>query len=894
MTTLPHGFVLDDDKQTGLPEGFVMDDAPAPAGDAGRGFLSFLNQGIASAVGAPVDIMGAVVNRAFGDVARAAGHDYQPVEPFGGSASIGHGLSALGARVAEPAARPETLAEYMGQGLGGAAGSLLPGAGIVGTASRSASPVVSGSAQTISRPFISTPGRALATEAAAGAGAGVGMSVADQVAPDDPYAQMAGAMIGGGIAGIGPNLVARGVRSLPGVQLAEDFVAGQIAPFTERGAMNRARGRIGGLVEDAATARANLERGTISDLSPAVSTGDRRLMALEQAVRSQEPSADLAMRRAETAAAEILRGEMIAPAQGASVDATRRFASDRISGLVGRMDERVAEAQMRARQRVAALDPQQGQAQASAIVREELETALTAARTQEREIWSAVPRDAMVPTDGARQTYRTLIDDLPRAQRSDVPALAREFLDEGGNQSFRAQETVREVHGLYSGLRDTARNARAGDTPNRNQARLADELADAILDDMNSVSGASAPLREALDFSRNLNRTFRQGSVGRVLGSEATGADRVPDILTLDRTIGRPGRQGAVAFDEVERALQPRVQPSQQAMQDYITSRFQDAAVRNGDLNPSQAESFLRSSRDVLDRMPDAREQIMEALLSSEAAQRMRDTMASRSAGVQRQSAASILTGARPGEEIRSILRSRNPRETAAQLMRQARRDPTGQAALGLKGALLDDLMSSARRADFDDAGNAMISGRAIRSRLHDGPLSSIAEEILSPAEQARMRQIAEEFGRLETMQGRLPDIGPIMGDQPNSIVAYLARVIAARSGAAMGAGTSGASLQTAAMASNRMQRILQSLTNDRAEQLIIRAVTGDRELFDALLQPASQITRQQENRIIETLAGITAALPLGYDPEVIEALSDTSTTTPKNLGVVEALFPTR
>lgn len=327
MTALPPGFVLDDDRHTALPEGFVLDDAgSAEGGD--RGFLGFLNQGIASMLGAPVDL----VNAGLGMVG-------VPVSdtPFMGSASIGSGMSAAGVRVADPAARPETLGEYMGQGLGGAAGSLLPGAGVVGMTSRSASPVVSSAAQTIARPFLSTPGRALTAEAAAGAGAGVGMSVADQLAPDNPYAQIAGAMVGGGVAGMGPNLAVRGGRSLPGVQLTEDFVAGQIAPFTERGAMNRARGRIGGLVEDAATARANLDRGTISDLSPAVSTGDRRLMALEQAVRSQEPSADLAMRQAETAAAEILRGEMMAPARGAGVDATRRFASERIGGLVGRM-----------------------------------------------------------------------------------------------------------------------------------------------------------------------------------------------------------------------------------------------------------------------------------------------------------------------------------------------------------------------------------------------------------------------------------------------------------------------------------------------------------------------------------------------------------------------------
>jgi hypothetical protein len=861
VTALPTGFVLDGGPNAALPSGFVLDDENQEQKQP-PGFLGFLNQGIASVLGAPVDL----VNAGMGMVGVPVSET-----PFGGSASIGGGLSSLGVRVAEPGAQPQSLGEYAGRGIGGAAGALLPGAGIASALSRSASPLAQAVGQTVSRPFLATPGRALASEAAAGLGSGVGESVASNLSGGNPYAELAGSLIGGVAGGMGPNLAVRGVRQLPGVQLGEDLIAGQIAPFTERGAMQRARGRVGGLVEDADVARSLLARDTIAPLSPAVRTGDRRLIALERAVRDQEAPIDRAMRDSETEAARILREGISELGQGGSVNDTREFLNDRVRGLVTQMDDRVRQAEETARQRVAALEPRQSASQASIVVREELEAAHAAARAQEGELWRALPSDEMVPLEGALSRYNEMVSSLARAQQDDIPDAARTFLGEG-KQQFKPLESVKEVHGLYSKLRTEARNSRAGDTPNRHRAKLADDMADALLQDMQSVEAASQPLREALDFSRQLNERFHRGSVGRVLGNERTGGDRVANIQTLDSTIGRSGRSGAVGYDELSRALAGSGENSSPAMQDYIASRFRDAAIRDDGIRSGPAGTFMRANEDTLQRMPDMQRSIVEALTSSETANRMRDTAAQRARGLERKSAASVVEGARPGEEIASVLRSRNPQQTAAQLARQAAKDTTGAASRGLKSAVIDDLMKSARTGRFDDADAPVMSGRAMRSRLEDDRFGPVAREIMTGEELGRVRRIADEFAALETAAGDMPSVGPIMGDQPNSMVSYLARVLAARSGAAMGAGTSGASLQTAAMASNRMQRLLQRLTNDKAEQLIIQAVSGDRELFDALLQPMSQLSKTSENRIVETLTGILGAeggaLELTVTPE--------------------------
>lgn len=828
--------------------------------DNGGGFLGFLNQGIASSLGAPVDL----VNAGLGAIGLPVSE-----EPFLGSRSIGRGMGSIGARVAEPGAQPENLMDYVGRGMGGAAGALPLGAGLVGLASNSASPVAQGVSQSLSQPFVNTPARALIAESLAGAGAGTGEAIANQIAPGSAGAQLTGALAGGVIGGMGPMLASRGVQSTPVLGTALRMGAAEIAPFTEAGAMQRARGRMSGLVEDRDAALRNLDQESIGGLSPAARTGDRRLMGLEQTIRRDYPEIDLSMRQAETESAARLRDEFSAPARGQTPEAARSYATERLGRIVGQMDERIAQAEQNAQRRIAALEPSRQQADASLVVREELESALASARKQENELWSAVPRDAMVPTVSAKQRYRAIVEDMPSAQRDDLPSKARDFLEEGGNQTFGSQESVREMHGLYSALRQEARNARAGDTPSRNKARIADDLADALLDDMNTVSGASVPLREALDFSRQVNERFRQGSVGRALGNERTGGDRVSDIQTLDRTIGRGGRAGAVGYDEVARALQGNGSQSSQAMDDYVRGRFADAAIRDGSLRTGPAQSFQNSNADLLSRMPDTQQRIADALLADSTSRRVGATMRGRQSAVERRSAASTLIGARPGEEMQTILRSANPQETARQLMRQARNDPSGAAQAGLKDVVLGDLIIGGRTGNFDEAGQALVSGRNIQSRLDDPRYNAVATEILTPQEIERTNRIAQEFSNMEMMARRGAEAGPIMGDQPNSIISYLARSLAARQGAQMGRG--GASLQTAQMASKRMQRILEGLTNNRAEELLVRSAQ-DEDLYRLLLSEGTTMTRQQENRLIETMSGIFGA-EIASDP-VAEALS--------------------
>lgn len=274
-----------------------------------------------------------------------------------------------------------------------------------------------------------------------------------------------------------------------------------------------------------------------------------------------------------------------------------------------------------------------------------------------------------------------------------------------------------------------------------------------------------------------------------------------------------------------------------------------------------------------------------------------------------RRSGTSLFASGRPGEEIRGLLNAPDPGAAAAQLVAQAGADPSGNALSGVKAGYLEELMASAR-GGFDDQGEALLSGRAMQNAFSDNRMAAVGNAVLSGEERSRLGTIIDELTRLETARGRLPVVGEVMEGEPNSLVSMFARTIAARLGAHAGRGTSGASLLTANIASQRMKRLLETLTLDKAEGLIRQAVAGDKELFDALLTPADRITPRQEGYLDNilrnrgpgtaagTVAGGNAAMdedpPAGEeegsgDPLIDLAMQGSKRAAPgRNLGDME------
>lgn len=806
---------------------------------------TFLNRGISSIAGAPVDL----VNAALGIVGLGS------EQPFGGSASIEQGIrnvsdvTGLPQMVPGVNEQPDTAADYIFRGIGEAGGALVPMFAGASAMSRAASPVVSG----IGRSLTASPITGSAAELAAGAGAGAGRYVGEQAAPEgqENLYGMLGELAGGLSAGgaiAAPGMAMRGMESMPltgtAIRAARGLgsqVAGAVLPSTSAGAFNRASNRLRSLVADPEQMADAVRQQPISDLTPAQRTGSPRLLALERAIRENDPTIDSALGAQQQAAQGRLASELMKVAPGQPAD-TRQFLEGRIAGLRNQIVEQVQSAQSRAQQRLSQMQPAAARTEAPRILREEFDAAYETARQQENDLWRQVPEDVQVPTQSIFDAYDALVASTPRTQRDQIPDYAKRFFDRMSNERLADMETPAELQGARSQLLEISRNARAAGQ--RNTARLADNMAEDILRAMNQSQIVSEPYQAARDYSRMLNETFRDGEIGRLTQFERTGEARIAPELTAEATIGRGGERGAIAqreFVEAQNFAGRSPDQTVLATEDYVRQQFMDSAMGGGTFSRAAASRFLTNNETLLRNYPNVRREI-EDIISSQA----RATSAERAgqrriSGIENKSAASRYLSGDVNNEIQKVLRSQNPQGQAREIFRQVSKDPSGKALAGLKSGITDNLIASASR---DTPDGTVLQGSKILAEINrNRPAIS---EIMTPQEISRLEGIGRELVKLERAEGRLPQIGSVMDDLPNEILSYAARVAGARAGASLGGGSMAGGLQSAQMMSGRVKRFMERLTNDRAAQLLAEAV-NDPELYAALLSPTSTTAQARE-----------------------------------------------
>ena len=825
--------------------------APEETGRGG-GFLPYIYRGAASVLGAPVDIVNFALSKAGLPVSQ---------EPIGGSASLESLLakygSAIGApMVPEAGQEPETGPEYIGRGVGEAVGSLIPGFGAARLAAASANPVVAGVGRTIANAPVGTsterfgrfvaPAATVSGELASGAGAGAGRYMAEQSAPDSEIAGTIGELVGG----FTPSLATLAAKYGP-TGMAYRVVRAGMTPFTETGAGIRAGRRLQSLVPEPGVAAAAAEAPTISELTPAQRTEDVRLLSLEKAVAQADPAKAKELADRAAAAQETLLRE--ARTLGGDPAETRAFFEARRERLDNALVAHVDQARARAQERVAALEPNASSEDASRVVRDEFNKAYDNARSQENELWRSIPKGVEVDTAPLFARFDEIVSSTPRTQQQDIPDYARNFLNRESNQRLNDLESPTELQGFRSELLSIERRAR--DAGDRNQARLARELADATLDTMNSAPDVGGPYAVARDFSRKMNETFRQGPVGQLIDT-TSGAPTIPAEMTLPRLVGAGGVRGGVAERSIMEAT-GESPAARAAIQDYLMRSLRDRAVTaEGRIRPEAATAWIRRNEALLEQYPDIRKNLEDALAAQTRAEGLQSvqTTISREMRTAAETPLGRFLSGDPTDAVSRVFKAENPTEVAVSLRRAAARDSSGQALAGLRGAFVDDLLARARGVTPD---GEIFRGSVIVDALKNPQQRGAFEAVLGADDLKRLEQIGKEFTALERARGDLPSVGGVVGDMPSKILDSVARIAGAKFGAFIGGGSAGSSLQSASMMSSRFRDWSRSLTTDRAEKLLSRAVT-DPELFATLMRENRTVRQQDETtrRLQGWLAG--------------------------------------
>jgi len=775
------------------------------------------------------------------------GEDEGFFSPEGPMAFINRGIMrgatlGLGAETLDAAARragvsiptrdPEGFAENIQQGTGLALGSIpgiLLGAKSLIARGGTYAPAIG---RAIADPFLRRPVATALTEASAGAGAGAGYEAAGE-----EYGPL-GAVVGGVLGGVGPPLLPARLAAKAGAGLYRG-VKSVVAPFMPDAARQRAQTqftqraadlpeaiRLGG-EESIATRRDRSGRITQEGLSPAQMTGDPDIVALEQNYLGTP--AEVAAYNAQLSGAETTLREM----------ATRLGRTKDIEGLI-------TAAQGRAMAKIEGLGAGRTAEQASEITFREIDTALQAAQSVENSLWD-IP-NARAGTNNFTTSYDEIKTGLSRFESEQIPLIARRAIEGTTDVSPLGKvETVKEMHQLFSRLREAARTARS--TGDFDGARTADTLADAAWKDLTSpptrgVPGVRPPaavraqLEEARAFTRSRAEAFTQGSVGRVLGYTSTGGRRVGPTEILEVGLGGQGdARAAIRADELQRAAtfggrDPGAVEG--AIEDYLRRRLLLAAKveDSGAYSASGARAFLRNNDQLLNRYSGLREQMNGA--------------------VQAMESAAQLGKLRP--TIRNAFNSDTPSSTLRRMWATA--SPDDRATL--RAGVLEFALHPTNKPD--ELGNIPVSGDRLLGYLRSESHRGIFSRYFTPRERTRLTRIAEELAKAQRAMGR-PDptipgsqeLAPPGMEGVLAAATYAAGTLGARAGAAAGGRYGGASLRTAQKAAPKFESGLLRWINRYSHRLVEEALR-DRNAYRELLQPLEAMTPQQQQMSIESL----------------------------------------
>ena len=817
------------------------------------GFMPFLNRSLAQIAGSPVDVTNALL--------QSIGLGSE--QPFGGSQSIRAGMEAIGAPT--PDRDPETFAETAGTVAGEIAAFSAP-VSATALALSKGSGTVANISKTLINDLINRPVRTAATEAAL-------------VSP------IALARQAGESGDLGPTQqilaeTAAGVLPATAVQTASKFTLGNfglkaIAPFTQAGAKARAARRVQTLAEDPLDAARRIEdlRGT--DLLPAARSEDPGLMALEETVIRETPQQRSQMSTKRSDIMNDLSNTIIKSGNAAS---TQDFFKLRAERLNLAMQARIEKATEEAADALRILgdenlSPTEMRQSSNQIVRDALERSLDDAKKQQDELWKAIPQSARGPVKNTIQTYKDIVSRTASAQIDDIPASAKRIIGPSARRRKGrgrvTRTTVRELDGLYKKLGEEATTARA--SGEFNKARIAEELRESILNDLDSFTSDEVFVSEAIDaartFSRQMNEKFNRGPVGKILGFSREGGEKIATELTIP-TLLQPGVKGKIGFEALQKATDDPL--AFEAISNYLKSKFLSQVVdpTTGRIrNQSSVDTFLRQNEDLLELNPIVKAQLTTARDADDALRLITnrsDALRKSLDNPKVSSFASIIN--QPADvAINQVFNNVDPQSAMQRLVNAARKDKLGQASDGLKSSVSEYLINKITTGRLDSQGRPVLNGLELQRLLKDTKVSKTLSLIFNPQELSELNNVAKQMSSLQ-LQSQINPLTSITDDRAGFIIEKISQIIGAKVGAKLSS-TSGGSIQSASIGSTVARKWLNNLTSRTAKQLLIDAVR-DPELMVTLLR------HRTANKANERVIRNYMISPLGsrlVDPELLE-----------------------
>jgi hypothetical protein len=712
--------------------------------------------------------------------------------------------------------------------------------------------------------FKANPMMAVSTETVLGGASGAGGFGMSNVFPDLPGSAFIGEVLGGS----GGNLALAGSKRALNLVPSKYLFNKVDQWFSPEGATARAGSRLQAVGDPSLAVQglADTNLSPNSRLTVSQRTGQQGYMDLEKTIIEEAKDGHMSQQYMDDLAATNR-----ALYDDVRIEGDRFATSDAYEAKLGYYNKlvqgRIQIAAQRAQRRTEQLAPRSQTREAlDTFVYEELDIALRDARKLENELYAQIPKDMRVPANLAVVGRRQILESLPQAQLDDMPSASKFFDPKSAAYKSISKDgnvSIFELRGVQSKLRAEARANRAGESPNYNKARLADDLADLVTEDISNLyidDPNANTVAAAVAFSRELNQKFSRGTVARVFRRQASGSEAIDPSRTLTATLGVGNGKNKVAYDQILTAVEgkPEVQA---AMEDYIRFNF----FRGAEFDPVASQRFLNSNADLMNRLPVLKREVQGAIRSGDSAK----LLAGRSSPFNnpKWNKAVLFIEKTPEVAFNDVISSRSPAKEMRKLVQYTDADETGEAFTGLKSSFTNMIMNQATTTSRAADGSFFLDGAKLGDILGNKETKQAMIALFSRDERARFDRVLRTAKKLDlartagtfesTMEGSAGFLGNI-----------ISRVIGARAGRFV---SQGKDIQTPALFSQAFQRLANAGVVNPSRQLLEDAI-GNEELFKALLEVKTDkrglAILSEKNRSVINAWAANSLMNLGQENE--------------------------
>ena len=669
----------------------------------------------------------------------------------------------------------------------------------------------------------------LSTELTAATTAGLGAATAGEIFPEIEGAETVGGIVGA---------IANPATTVPAlIQGGGKAFNSLMSIFGKAGQERRAANIIAEVVkENGGDINTVLKSLLVADDVPssapsAIKTGDKGLAALQRFISQRSPDSDRALNEATEQAFQEMRNTVYKLRNTGDPQALRIAASLEKEMLKDQIDQRIQIAQTAVDDQVSKIDIGTTVEDTGIAVREILDEARKELRTIEKMLWNKLPDNvSLVPKNTNNAWLKIQEDEAPELLARRVPVDFQKLL-----ARYNQSPTVssKQLKKFRSDLRSQAEDMRSGLSPNREGARILEDLAEAVGKDMDGLPGYET----ASNFTAAYHEKFTKTFVGKIQSRTTYGGQAVAPESTLESAFSGGSSTGSTRFGQIEQAakmadervsgelgLAQKVLEEQEKFLKTLAQRYldEDNTIKPGLTN------FIRKNRRLLERFPGLREELTDMQTLSNELKDVKIRGKKRQSDLDKSAISQVAANENPDVVIGSILSGKTPAETYSELASSAKKS-SKSAIDGLRTATLKNRWdASGKETPFQNFQDNMESVFPLMR----------ANEVMSPEEVSRLERIVATAAKMERNAAEVGGrAGEVASPVESNVLDTIIRITGAKAGASVAGETSGATLVAAGQGSKFLRKLLQDSPFDKTFKILEQAALDPQLMADLLMR---------------------------------------------------------